>query len=198
MNSSVKLLAFAGSGRTNSLNRKLLKLAVASARAQGAEVTVFELQADTLPLYDGDLEATGMPPKVIELKRLFAAHDGLLIASPEYNMFFTPLLKNTLDWLSRPAPAGVPDPFADKTAALVATSPGGFGGIRALPFLRLLLSKLGVLVVPADLAVGFGETAIGDERLNDPKQQAALERVVSDLIHLTASRKFTKEALRQG
>lgn len=188
MHSSVKLLAFAGSGRSDSLNRKLLNLAVTSARAQGAEVTVLELKADTLPLYDGDLEDAGMPPKVIELKRLFAAHDGLLIASPEYNMFLTPLLKNTIDWLSRPAPAGVPDPFADKTAAIVATSPGGFGGLRALPFLRLLLSKLGVLVAPADLAVGHGETAVGVDRLNDPKQQAALERVVGDLIRLTACR----------
>jgi NAD(P)H-dependent FMN reductase len=192
MNSSVKLLAFAGSGRADSLNRKLLKLAVASARAQGAEVTVLELKADTLPLYDGDLEAAGTPPKVIELKRLFAAHDGLLIASPEYNMFFTPLMKNTLDWLSRPAPVGVPEPFADKTAALFATSPGGFGGLRGLPFLRLLLSKLGVLVAPADLAVGLGETAIGDERLSDPKQQAALESVVRELIRLTASRKTAR------
>lgn len=192
MNSSVKLLAFAGSGRADSLNRKLLKLAVASARAQGAEVTVLELKADTLPLYDGDLEAAGMPPKVIELKHLFAAHDGLLIASPEYNMFFTPLMKNTLDWLSRPAPVGVPEPFADKTAALFATSPGGFGGLRGLPFLRLLLSKLGVLVAPADLAVGLGETAIGDERLSDPKQQAALESVVRELIRLTASRKTAR------
>lgn len=192
MHPSVKLLAFAGSGRRDSLNRKLLQLAVASARAQGAEVTVFELKADTLPLYDGDLEDAGMPPRVIELKRLFAAHDGLLIASPEYNMFFTPLLKNTLDWLSRPAPAGVPDPFADKTAALVATSSGGFGGLRALPFVRLLLSKLGVLVAPVDLAVGHGETAIGTDRLKDPQQQAALERVVGELIRLTAGRKATR------
>lgn len=189
MTASVKLLAFAGSGRRASLNRQLLAIAVASARRQGAEVTEFDLRADTLPLYDGDLEDAGMPPKVIELKQLFAAHDGLLIASPEYNMFFTPLFKNTIDWLSRPAPAGVPDPFAGKTAALVATSPGAFGGLRALPFVRLLLSKLGVVVCPNELAVGNGDAAIGDGRLNDPKLQAALDRVVGDLIRLTAARR---------
>ena len=186
MNAPVKLLAFAGSGRRDSINRKLLAAAVASARQQGAEVTVLDLRADTLPLYDGDLEEAGMPPKVIELKRLYAAHDGFLIASPEYNMFFTPLMKNTLDWLSRPAPAGVPDPFAGKVAAHIATSPGGFGGLRALPFLRLLLAKLGVLVSPVDLAVGNGGEAIGDHRLKDPKLQQALDKVVSELIRLCA------------
>ena len=192
MNPTIKLLAFAGSGRRESLNLRLLTAAVASARTQGAEVTVLNLKADTLPLYDGDLEALGMPPKVIELKRLFAAHDGFLIASPEYNMFFSPLMKNTLDWLSRPAPAGVPDPFAGKTAALLATSPGGFGGLRALPFLRLLLSKLGVLVNPADLAIGNGNMAFGAEQLNDPKQQQALDKVVDDLIRLTTQLKTNR------
>lgn len=191
MTTPIKLLAFAGSGRRESLNRKLLAAAVASARRQGAEVTVLDLRADTLPLYDGDLEDAGMPPKVIELKRLFAAHDGLLIASPEYNMFFTPLFKNTIDWLSRPAPAGIPDPFAGKTAAIIATSSGGFGGLRALPYVRLLLSKLGVLVSPNELAVGNGQTAIGEAQLNDPKQQTLLDRVVGDLIRLTATQKKT-------
>lgn len=186
---SVRLLAFAGSGRKDSLNRRLLAAAVASAKAQGAEVTVLDLKADTLPLYDGDLEDAGMPPKVIELKRLFAAHDGWLVASPEYNSFFTPLMKNTIDWLSRPAPKEVPDPFAGKTAAIFGTSPGALGGIRALPFLRLLLSKMGVLVTPGDLAVGSGDQAIGDGRLNDPKMQEALDRLVGDLIRLTAARK---------
>jgi NAD(P)H-dependent FMN reductase len=185
----VRLLAFAGSGRKDSINRRLLAAAVAIAKAQGAEVTVLDLKADTLPLYDGDLEAAGMPAKVLELKHLFAAHDGFLIASPEYNSFFTPLMKNTIDWLSRPAPAGTPEPLGGKTAAIFGTSPGALGGIRGLPYLRLLLSKLGVLVSPNELAVGNGGQAIGEDRLNDPKMQQALERVVGDLIRLTAARK---------
>lgn len=161
---AVRLLAFAGSGREDSLNRRLLAAAVAIARAQGAEVTVLDLKADTLPLYDGDLEDAGLPPRVIELKHLFAAHDGFLIASPEYNSFFTPLMKNTIDWLSRPAPAGVPEPLSGRTAAICGTSPGALGGIRGLPYLRLLLSKLGVLVSPNELAVGNGGKAIGLRR----------------------------------
>lgn len=192
MTATIKLLAFAGSGRADSLNRKLLAAAVSSARAQGAEVTVLDLRADTLPLYDGDLEAAGMPAKVGQLRALFAAHDGLLIASPEYNMFFTPLMKNTLDWLSRPAPAGVaawPEPFAGKAAVLIATSPGALGGLRALPYLRILLSKLGLTLVPGDLAVGTGDRAIGDGRLNDPRQQEALEQLVGQLIRLAGQLK---------
>lgn len=185
MTTEIKLLAFAGSARRDSLNRQLLNAAVASARNQGAEVTVLELKSDTLPLYDGELETNGLPAKVIDLKRLFAAHDGLLIASPEYNMFFSPLLKNTIDWLSRPAPTGVPNPLAGKTAALFSTSPGAFGGLRALPFVRLLLSKLGVLVAPGELAVGNGPAAIGDGVLSDEKQQQALDKVVAELIALT-------------
>jgi chromate reductase, NAD(P)H dehydrogenase (quinone) len=184
-----KLLAFAGSARRDSLNRKLLQAVVANARAQGAEVTVLDLQSDTLPLYDGDLEARGTPASVLEMKRLFAAHDGLLIASPEYNMFFTPLMKNLIDWLSRPVakelPSQLQNPLAGKTAVLFATSPGPFGGLRALPFLRLLLSKLGVVVNPTDLAVGSGASAIGEGRLNDDKQQKALENAVGELIALT-------------
>jgi chromate reductase, NAD(P)H dehydrogenase (quinone) len=189
MNRPIKLLAFAGSARRDSLNRKLLAAAVESARSQGAEVTVFELRTDTLPLYDGDLETAGLPASVVEAKRLFAAHDGFLIASPEYNMFFTPLFKNTIDWLSRPAPAEVPSPFAGKTAALLSASPGAYGGMRALPFVRLLLSKLGIMITSSDLAVGAGHSAIGDGKLNDPKQQQALDKVVAELIALTRSLK---------
>ncbi|MDS4013569.1 MAG: NAD(P)H-dependent oxidoreductase [Candidatus Accumulibacter sp.] len=185
---TVRLLAFAGSGRKDSLNRRLLAAAVAIAQEQGAEVTLLDLKADTLPLYDGDLEAAGMPARVIELKHLFAAHDGFLIASPEYNSFFTPLLKNTIDWLSRPAPAGVPEALSGRTAAIFGASPGALGGIRGLPYVRLLLSRLGVLVSPNELAVGHAAKVIGDGKLDDPKLQQALAGVVGDLIRLTAAR----------
>jgi len=189
---TVRLLAFAGSGRKDSLNRRLLAAAVAIAQEQGAEVTLLDLKADTLPLYDGDLEAAGMPARVIELKRLFAAHDGFLIASPEYNSFFTPLLKNTIDWLSRPAPAGVPEALSGRTAAIFGASPGVLGGIRGLPYVRLLLSRLGVLVSPNELAVGNAAKVIGDGKLDDPKLQQALAGVVGDLIRLTAARQATR------
>lgn len=187
---SVHLLAFCGSARSESCNRRLLAAAVAAARAAGAGITELELRSDLLPLYDGDLEAQhGLPVAVRELKELFAAHDGFLIATPEYNGFFPPLLKNALDWVSRPAPE-LPAPYAGKTAALLAASPGALGGIRCLPHLRLLLSNLGITVAPGQMALGRADQAFSaDGRLADPAQQAMLEKTVADLIRLTAALK---------
>jgi NAD(P)H-dependent FMN reductase len=95
-----------------------------------------------------------MPANALALKRLFHEHDGFLIACPEYNGSITPPLKNTIDWVSRPSPAE-PDlqPFRGKTAALLATSPGALGGIRGLVHVRAILSGIGVLVLPDQLAV---------------------------------------------
>src|SRR4051812_26801189 len=100
-----RILAFAGSLRKESLNKKLLRIAASAARAAGAEVTLIDLKDHPLPIFDQDLEtAQGMPENGARLKTLFAEHDGLLIASPEYNSSFTAVLKNTIDWVSRPAP----------------------------------------------------------------------------------------------
>lgn len=185
---SVRLLAFCGSARKESVNRRLLAAAISAARAAGASVTELDLRSDLLPIYDGDLEAQhGLPAAAFELKTQFAAHDGFLIASPEYNGFFSPLLKNTLDWVSRPA-ANTPAPYAGKTAAVLAASPGTLGGIRCLPHLRLLLTNLGVTVSPSQLALGHADTAFaGDSRLADGHQQQSLDKLVADLIRLTAA-----------
>lgn len=182
----VRLLAFCGSARKESFNRRLLAVAVGAARGAGAAVTEFDLRGDLLPLYDGDLEAQhGLPPPARELKQLFAAHDGFLIASPEYNGFFSPLLKNALDWASRPAP-DLPAPYAGKTAGLLAASPGALGGIRCLPHLRLLLSNLGVTVAPAQMALARANQAFAaDGKLIDANQQDMVEKAVADLIRLT-------------
>lgn len=184
---SVRLLAFCGSAREESVNRRLLAVAVGIARAGGATVTELELRPGLLPLYDGDLEARhGLPAAALELKAQFAAHDGFLIASPEYNGFFSPLLKNTLDWVSRPVP-DAPSPYAGKTAGLLAASPGALGGIRGLPHLRLLLSNLGVTVAPAQLALGDAGRAFADSGgLADAAQQKILETMVASLVRLTA------------
>ena len=99
---TVRLLAFAGSTRAGSLNQALLDLAVAEARRQGAEVTSIRLKDFDLPLYDGDLEASDFPAKARELKGLFRAHHGVLIASPEYNGSVSGVLKNAIDWATRP------------------------------------------------------------------------------------------------
>ena len=128
-----------------------------------------------------------MPAAALELKAQFAAHDGFLIASPEYKGFFSPLLKNTLDWVSRPAP-DAPTPYAGKTAGLLAASPGALGGIRCLPHLRLLLTNLGVTVSPAQLALGHADQAFDSAgNLGAPNQQKLLEQVVADLIRLATA-----------
>ena len=124
MASSVaKVLVFAGSAREGSLNKQLAKLAARRIEALGGKATFIDLKAYPCPLFDEDIEAQGMPENVLKLREILADHQALLIASPEYNGFITPLLKNTLDWLSRPygdTPGlGL---FAGKWAALVASS----------------------------------------------------------------------------
>lgn len=184
---SIRLLALCGSARQGSINARLLALAVANARAAGAQVTEFPLTATTLPMFDQDAEAAqGLPPGAVALKAAFRAHDGLLVASPEYNGFFTPLLKNAIDWVSRPEPGAV-SPFAGKAAALLAASDGALGGIRGLPHLRLLLSNLGVTVAPTQLALARASQAYAaDGGLADAGQAAMLDMAVRDLLRLCA------------
>lgn len=106
---AAKILAFAGSARQDSFNKKLVKIAVEGAKAAGAEVTYLDLGDLPLPLYDEDLEtALGLPENALKLKALMKAHQGFLIACPEYNSSITPLLKNALDWASRSEPGEPP------------------------------------------------------------------------------------------
>jgi NAD(P)H-dependent FMN reductase len=120
-----KILAFAGSTRIESFNKKLVKIAVEAARAAGAQVTYVDLRDIPMPLYDGDLETSqGLPENAKKFKAMVAGHDGLLISAPEYNSSITGVLKNTIDWASRP-----PDnPFSGKAASLMSASPGALGG----------------------------------------------------------------------
>ncbi|MBV5276347.1 NAD(P)H-dependent oxidoreductase [bacterium] len=183
---TIKLLAFSGSSRQGSLNARLLAAAVHVAKAQGAEVTVLDLRALALPIYDGDLEeSSGLPAGCLALKQAFYEHHALLVASPEYNGFFSPLLKNAIDWASRPQ-EGKASPFAGKVAALLAASPGGLGGIRCLPSVRQLLSNLGVLVTPGQMSLPNASDAFaGNESLANVAQQQMLEKVVGDLLQTT-------------
>ena len=156
-----KILAFAGSLRHDSWNRKLLRAAVDAARAAGGDVTLIELADYPLPLMDEDLEAReGLPDNAQRLKALFKDHDAFLIASPEYNSSIPPLLKNTLDWVSREwqGESGLV-PYRDKLAAIIAASPGQFGGMRMLPHLRQVLNTLGVLVLPGQFSLPHAGTA---------------------------------------
>ncbi len=147
---SVKILAFAGSVRKESFNRKVLAVAVQGARAAGAEVTLADLRDFPLPIYDADWHAEhGVPPQMLPLRKLMMASQGLLIASPEYNTSITPLLKNTIDWLSQEVNGESGSaPFSGKVCGLMGASNGAFGTIRALPHVSYILSNLGVFVLP--------------------------------------------------
>lgn len=182
-----RILAFAGSAGTGSLNRRLLAIPVAGAREAGAETTVVELRDFPLPVYDSDLESSsGLPENARRLKALFLSHDALLIASPEYNSSVTGLLKNTLDWVSRPAPGEASLAcFDGKVAALCSASPGSLGGLRGLAHLRQILGNIRVLVIPDQVAVPDAGNAFDDSgALRDPKRKAALERLGATLARI--------------
>ncbi len=180
MASNASILAFAGSTRTESWNKKLVRVAAEAARAAGGEVTLLDFRDVPLPLYDGDLEAKeGLPQNAKKLKEMFLAHRGLLIASPEYNSSITGVLKNAIDWVSRPAAGEAPLAcFADKVAGLLSASPGALGGLRGLVHLRAILGNIKVLVLPDQVAVPKAPEAFGpDGKLKDPKLAQQVEGV---------------------
>jgi chromate reductase, NAD(P)H dehydrogenase (quinone) len=146
-----KILAFSGSSRKGSFNKMLLRYAVEGAQKAGAEVTVIDFKEYVLPVYNGDLEESeGLPLKVKELKKLFLEHDAFLIASPENNSMPSALLKNVIDWVSRPATADEPflHCFVGKKAALLSASVGYLGGSRGLIVLASFLRNIMVTVLP--------------------------------------------------
>ncbi len=184
-----KILAFAGSSRKDSLNKKLLKIAAAGAEAAGADVTLVDLIDFEMPLMNQDLENDqGMPDKAGEFKRLMIAHDSFLIASPEYNSAISPLLKNTIDWASRSESDDEPPlvAYRGKTAAILATSPGGLGGIRGLVMLRMLLGNLGVVVLPDQQTVPNGFQAFNDDgSMRDEKLDKRIRTLGQNLVLFT-------------
>lgn len=184
-----RLVAFAGSLRAASFNRKLLAIAVAGARAAGAEVTPIDLKDFAMPLYDGDLEAAeGIPAAARELKSLFKAHHGFLIACPEYNTSVTAVLKNTIDWISRQdgAESGRV-PYEGKVAGLFSASPGPFGAVRSLEAVRGILMSLGCLVLPQRAAIPrAAEAFAADGALKDPKQLEMVHGVAAEAVRVAA------------
>lgn len=182
-----KILAFAGSTRTESFNKKLVRIAVAGAQAAGAEVTSLDLRDLPMPLYDGDLEATeGIPPNARKFKELMLAHQGLLISAPEYNSGISGVLKNAIDWASRSTPGEAPLAcFVGKVASLMSASPGGLGGLRGLVHVRSILGNIHVLVLSEQVAVPRAHEAFNpDGTLKDSKQQASIERLGRNLADI--------------
>ena len=180
-----KILAFSGSARSESFNQQLVHVAAKGATAVGAEVTIINLADFALPIFDQDLEAEGTPENAQKLKQLFVDHDGLLIACPEYNSSITPLLKNAIDWVSRPAEGEPPMiAYRGKAAAILAASPGALGGLRGLNHVRSILTNIGVIVVPNQVAVpAVHEKLIAGEMV-DERMKGKVEGLGSELAGL--------------
>ncbi len=184
---SVRILAFAGSTRTESWNKKLIRIGADAAHQAGALVTLVDLRDYPLPLYDGDLEAKeGLPENAKKLKALFLGHPGLLVSSPEYNSSVPGVLKNAIDWVSRSAPGEAPLAcYAGKVAGLLSASPGALGGLRGLVHFRALLGNIKVLVIPEQFSLPKANEAFNpDGSLKDPKHQASVEGVARALVGL--------------
>ena len=174
------ILAFAGSARRESFNKKLIKIAVIGAEAGGGLVTLIDLADYPLPLFNQDFESEqGLPEKAVALKKLFLEHDGLLMSCPEYNSSVTPLWKNTIDWVSRQAPGEGPlAAYKGKVATLMSASPGRLGGLRGLVHVRSILSNIGVLVLPDQIAVSEAHGSFtADGRHTDAKMHESIEKI---------------------
>lgn len=186
---SVRILVIAGSTRTGAYSKKLALAAVRSVEQAGASATFVDLRDFPMPLYDGDLEAaSGLPAQAIRLRELMQQHDALLIATPEYNSSIPAVLKNALDWLSRPhaAEPGV-SPYRNKVAGLLSSSPGALGGMRGLVHLRQILQNVGCLVITEQFALGnAGSAFAADGSLADARQAEGVAAVVRRLIDVTA------------
>jgi chromate reductase, NAD(P)H dehydrogenase (quinone) len=182
MSTTPAILAFSGSSRRESLNKKLLTAVVAEVQAAGGTVTVLDLKELPMPLYDGDLEdAGGLPANVQTMIDLIVSHQGLLIASPEYNSMMTPLLKNTIDWCTR----ADDNPFPGKIAAVVSASPGNFGGIRSMTQVRSLLTHLGCHVIPEQCILAQADKAFdASGHLASTRTKEAAAHVARSLVAL--------------
>ncbi|GAB4374945.1 MAG: NADPH-dependent FMN reductase [Elainellaceae cyanobacterium] len=189
MSYTPQILAFAGSARKDSYNKRVVQIAANGARAAGAKVTYLDFRDLPLPLYDEDLEAEhGIPENAIRLKELMKSHQGFLIASPEYNSSVTPLLKNAIDWASRPV-EGEPSlaAFTDKVAGIMSASPGALGGLRGLVHLRSILGNIRVLVLPDQVAVMKAYEAFNlNGTLKDLQQQESVEQIGAKVATIVA------------
>lgn len=181
-----KLLFLAGSSRKASLNKQLAKAAHDMAKEMGAAPTFIDLADYDMPIYNGDYEDEhGAPEAAKKLKKIFTEHDGFFIACPEYNSGYPALLKNTIDWMTRPMGDDAPAlaPFQGKVGAISAASPGGLGGMRVLVQLRMLLGNIGVHVIPAQAAISNASNAFNENNsLKNDGQKKMLHNVIEQFV----------------
>jgi chromate reductase, NAD(P)H dehydrogenase (quinone) len=187
--SALKILVIPGSLRSGSHNARLAAAASYQFAQAGADVTRISLSDFPLPIFDGDLQTkSGVPKHAINLKRMMSAHHGVLIVTPEYNSSVPPLVKNTIDWVSR-----VQDThetryqvFRGRPFAIASASESRLGGVRCLAALRLILSTCQATVIPNQLALSFAGEAYDDmDRLKHPADIEALGALVRQLIDVS-------------
>jgi len=186
---ALKILVIPGSLRSGSLNAKLAAAAAHEFALAGAEVTRLSLADFPLPIYDGDLQGkSGVPKPAVNLKRMMSAHHGVLIVTPEYNSSVPPLVKNTIDWVSRVQDAHETrgQVFRGRAFAIASASEGRLGGARSLAALRLILAACHALVIPNQLALPFASQAYDDmDRLKHPADSEALGAMVRQLVDVS-------------
>ncbi len=179
-----KIAVVVGSTREGSFNRMLGKLAIRALEAQGAAVTDVDLSGFDLPLYSAAIEADDFPADAQRLKTLFAAQEGLLFVSPEYNGSVSPLLKNAIDWASRPTgdeSLVALSAYRGKASAIMGASISPFGGLRGLIHLRQILSTIQTLVIPEQVLIPNAHAAFDEEG-------HLREALPASLVDLTAAR----------
>ena len=184
--SALKILVIPGSLRTGSHNAKLASVAAYEFAQAGVDITRISLGDFPLPIYDGDLQTkSGVPKNAVNLKRMIGAHHGALIVTPEYNSSVPPLVKNTIDWVTRVQDAHETrgQVFRERAFAIAAASESRFGGARSLAALRLILTACHATVIPNQLALSFAAEAYDDmDRLKHPADIEALNALVRQLI----------------
>jgi chromate reductase len=170
------VLGIAGSLRAGSFNKALLRAAVELAPA-GMTIEIFDIAP--IPLYNADVEAVGFPPSVREFRKRIAAADALLIATPEYNYSFPGVLKNAIDWASRPPER----PMTEKPVAIMGASDGGFGTVRGQLHLRQLFVTLNMRPIqkPEVLVSHVDEKVDASGRLTDEKTRESIEKLLAAL-----------------
>ena len=187
--SALKILVIPGSLRTGSHNARLAAAAAYQFAQAGTEVTRISLGDFVLPIYDGDLQTkSGVPKNAVNLKRMMSAHHGVLFVTPEYNSSVPPLVKNTIDWMTRVQDAQETrgQVFRSRAFAIAAASESRLGGTRALAALRLILSACHATVIPNQLALSFaGEAYDNMDRLKHPVDIEALNALVRRLIDVS-------------
>lgn len=188
MTKKPKILAFAGSLRRGSYNKRVVKTAIEGAKAAGADVTYINLEDYPMPIYNADEhEKFGFDENALAFQKLLGEHDGFLIASPEYNGSLPGGLKNAIDWASRKSENyGMIEVFKGKCAAIMTASPGAFGGLRCLGHLRGVLTIMLVNVLPSEIAVAkVGSMFEGDsDEMTDEKMKGILEDLGASLVDM--------------